>query len=187
VIEYVIEENGTEQVYRLITDLTDLIDVVLFPALLLAQEYHARWEAENTLDEMKTHLNGRKTPIRSKNLREVVQEIYGWLLAHYCMRTLMIKAASEVGVSPMSLGFTGTLRVIRRAIPELQQTAPGEKPLFLRWLVAEILDQLIPKRKSRVNPRVVKKTRSKFPSAKPFHRGIGTPVQRLNLTVVLTA
>ncbi len=32
-------------VYRLITD---LIDIALFPALLLAREYHLRWEAENT-------------------------------------------------------------------------------------------------------------------------------------------
>jgi hypothetical protein len=72
VIEYVVEENGVEQVYRLITD---LVDVVLFPALLLASEYHWRWEAENTLDELKTHLNGRKILIRSKNPREVIQEI----------------------------------------------------------------------------------------------------------------
>jgi CHAT domain-containing protein len=36
----VIEENGTEQVYRLITD---LVDITLFPALLLAQEYHNRF------------------------------------------------------------------------------------------------------------------------------------------------
>lgn len=85
-----------------------LMDVTLFPALLLAQEYHSRWEAENTLDELKTHLNGRKTPIRSKNPREVVQEISGWLLAHYCVRCLMFQAASEVGISPICLGFTGT-------------------------------------------------------------------------------
>ena len=39
VIEYKIEENGTEQVYRLITD---LVDIALFPALLLAREYHLR-------------------------------------------------------------------------------------------------------------------------------------------------
>jgi len=41
------------------------MDIALFPALLLAQEYHQRWEVENTIDEFKTHLNGRKTPIRS--------------------------------------------------------------------------------------------------------------------------
>jgi hypothetical protein len=64
VIEYAIESDDQQQVYRLVTD---LLDIAMFPALLLAQEYHQRWEVENTLDELKTHLNGRKTPIRSKN------------------------------------------------------------------------------------------------------------------------
>ncbi len=72
VIEYSIEVNGVEQTYRL---MTDLMDTTMFAALLLAQEYHQRWELENTLDEFKTHLNGRKTPIRSKHPRGVVQEI----------------------------------------------------------------------------------------------------------------
>lgn len=67
VIEYIVEDNGTEKVYRLITD---LMDISTFPALLLAQEYHQRWEAENTLDELKVHLNGRKTPIRSLTGRQ---------------------------------------------------------------------------------------------------------------------
>ncbi|KYC43457.1 transposase, partial [Scytonema hofmannii PCC 7110] len=50
VIEYIIEVEGVEKVYRLVTD---LMDISTFPALLLAQEYHQRWEAENTLDELK--------------------------------------------------------------------------------------------------------------------------------------
>ena len=37
-----------------------------FPALLLACEYPQPWEAENTIDEMKVHLLGRKTHIRSQ-------------------------------------------------------------------------------------------------------------------------
>ncbi len=43
---------------RLITSLTD---IVLFPALLLATEYHRRWEVENTIDELKVHHKERKT------------------------------------------------------------------------------------------------------------------------------
>ena len=39
VIEYKIEEDGVEKVYRLITD---LFDIAMFPALLLAKEYHCR-------------------------------------------------------------------------------------------------------------------------------------------------
>jgi hypothetical protein len=79
VIEYTLEPDGEAQPYRLITD---LLDIAVFPALLLAQHYHDRWEAENTLDEWKTHLNGRKVPVRSKTPRLVIQEIYGGLLAH---------------------------------------------------------------------------------------------------------
>jgi len=127
VIEYTIEEKGVEQTYRLITD---LMDITAFPALVLAQEYHQRWEVENTLDEFKTHLNGRKTPIRSKYPRGVVQEIYGWLLGHWAVRSLMFQAAQEQGLSPLRLGFTGTLRVVRRAMAQFQQSTPEEIPLF---------------------------------------------------------
>jgi len=128
VIEYTIEESGQAQTYRLITD---LMDVAAFPALLLAQEYHQRWEVENTLDEFKTHLNDRKTPIRSKSPRGVVQEIYGWLLAHWAVRSLMVDAAQQEGISPLRLGFTGTLRVLRRAVGQFQQTEAENIPFFI--------------------------------------------------------
>jgi hypothetical protein len=41
VIEYTIDSDGKQQTYRLITS---LIDITSFPALLLASEYHQRWE-----------------------------------------------------------------------------------------------------------------------------------------------
>lgn len=84
VIEYTIDTDGEPEIYRLITSLTD---ITLFPALLLAIEYHQRWEVENTIDELKVHLLGRKTPIRSLNPREVIQEIYGCLLGHWAVRS----------------------------------------------------------------------------------------------------
>jgi len=127
VIEYTIDTEAGQQTYRLITSLFDL---ALFPALLLAKEYHQRWEIENTIDELKTHLNGRKTPIRSLNPREVVQEIYGWLLGHYAVHCLMFTAAQAAGISPLRLGFTGTLKVIRRAIPDFQDIQPEQMPFF---------------------------------------------------------
>lgn len=87
-------------------------------------------EIENTIDELKTHLLGRKTPIRSLNPREVVQEVYGWLLGHWAVRSLMFQAAQQAGISPLRLGFTGTLHVIRRAIPQFQAAQPTELPFF---------------------------------------------------------
>ncbi len=71
-----------------------------------------------------------KTPIRSKVPRSVVQEIYGWLLGHWAIRSLMFQAAQEQGLSPLRLGFTGTLRVVRRAMAQFQQSTPEEIPLF---------------------------------------------------------
>lgn len=131
VIEYTIEqqEKPEEQLtYRLITS---LLNIEQFPATLLAAEYHQRWEVENTIDELKTHLLGRKTPIRSLNPREVVQEVYGWLLGHWAVRHLMFQAATEAQIAPLRLSFTGTLRVIRRAVPKFQRIQTEESSLFL--------------------------------------------------------
>lgn len=182
IIEYVIEENGTEKTYRLITDLMDISN---FPALVLAKEYHQRWEAENTLDELKIHLSGRKILIRSKNPREVVQEIYGWLLGHYCLRCLMFQSATLKNISPLRLSFTGSLKVLRRAIPEFQRQIDNELDIniYYSWLISEIFDLEIPLPQHRSNPRVVKKTRSKFKSKKRSHRNNGTPRQQLSFQI----
>ncbi|MGI2909634.1 IS4 family transposase [Tolypothrix sp. VBCCA 56010] len=130
VIEYTIEnyDNPEEQIrYRLITS---LLDIEKFSAQLLACEYHQRWEVENTIDEIKVHLLGRKTHIRSQKPREVVQEVYGLLLGHWAIRLLIFQAASSAVVSPLRLSFTGTLRVVRRALPKFQRLQPQELPFF---------------------------------------------------------
>lgn len=127
VIEYTIDNQGEIATYRLVTSLMDL---VTFPALLLAEQYHQRWEIENTIDELKTHLLGRKTPIRSLKPREVIQEIYGWLIGHSAIRSLMLQAATVADISPLRLSFTGTLRVIRRSLPDFQDISPEQHPFF---------------------------------------------------------
>jgi hypothetical protein len=130
VVEYTIEhpERPEAQIrYRLITS---LLDAEKFTAQLLACEYHQRWEVENTIDEIKVHLLGRKTHIRFQRPKEVVQEIYGLLLGHWAVRSLIFQAASNAGVSPLRLSFTGTLRVIRRALPKFQRLQPQELPFF---------------------------------------------------------
>jgi len=77
------------------------------------------------------HLLGRKTHVRSQKPREVVQEVYAWLLGHWTVRLLMFQAATSAGVPPLRLSFTGTLRVIRRAVPKFQRLNSQDLPLFL--------------------------------------------------------
>ena len=95
VIEYRLEGIAdAEPLYRLITTLTDPAEA---PARELAALYHERWEVENALDELKTHLRGRRLVLRSKTPDLVEQEFYGLLLAHYAIRGLMHEAALKAG------------------------------------------------------------------------------------------
>ena len=100
------------------------------PPTLLAATYHERWEVETALAEVKVHQWAHPRPLRSKHPRGVVQEVYGLLLAHLAIRTLMYQAALRDGVDPDRLSFTGALRVLRRAIPRAQRAAPKRLPLL---------------------------------------------------------
>jgi hypothetical protein len=53
--------------------------------------------------------------------------------------------------------------------------------------VTEILDEQIPPKEGRSNPRVVKKTRAKFLSKKPVHKGAGVKFKTLTFSVLNTA
>jgi hypothetical protein len=129
VIEYALDTAAGpgRETYRL---LTSLLDAQAFPAERVAATYHERWEIETALDEIKVHQWAHPRPLRSKRPREVVQEVYGLLLAHLAIRTLMHQAALRDGIDPDRLSFTGALRVLRRAIPRAQRTAPGHLPLL---------------------------------------------------------
>ncbi len=144
-------------------------------------------EVENTIDELKIHLLGRKTHIRSQKPREVVQEVYGWLLGHWSVRVLMFQAATAASVPPLRLSFTGTLRVIRRAIPRVPRPTARRITPFFEELTVEILDTLLPERVHRCNPRVVKKPVSKFRSKKPKHKGSGRQVEPPSFRIINNA
>jgi len=97
----------------------------------------------------------------------------------------MFQSATLGGISPLRLSFTGSLRVIRRAIPQFQQNIDNSTNfnIYISWLFSEILDLEIPPPQGRTNPRVVKKTRSKYKSKKRFHRNNGTPRQQLSFMI----
>jgi hypothetical protein len=132
VIEYTIADParpGHGERHRL---LTSLLDANRYPPDILAAAYHERWEVEATADEVKTHQADRRPapPVRSRRPREVVQEVYGLLLAHLAVRLTMAEAAATAGVDPDELSFTGTLRILRRAVSQFQrgQMEPARLP-----------------------------------------------------------
>ena len=123
VIEYELPGVAeAEPLYRL---LTTILDPAEAPAVELAALYHERWEIENCLDELKTHLRGARIVLRSKTPDLVKQETYGFLLAHFAIRGLMHEAALQAGEDPDRLSFVHTVCVVRRKLPCLVAFPPG--------------------------------------------------------------
>jgi hypothetical protein len=183
IIEYTFDDPGRPgagEPHRL---LTTLLDPRLDPAPTWVELYHGRWEEELSIDELKTHEMERPV-LRSQTPAGVVQEIYGLLLAHYVLRTLMFEAAQTLPLSPLRLSFTGTLKILRCRLPECPRCEPGRR----RWwahLVQEIAQETIPPRRNRINPRVIKQKMSRWLKKRPPHYHWPQPTKPFRQSVVM--
>ncbi len=183
IIEYTLDDPGrpgSGQKHRL---LTTLLDAGRHPAKRLILLYHERWEEEVTIDELKTHQRERPV-LRSETPAGVVQEIEGLLLAHYVVRVLMSEAARRNDLPPRRLSFTGTLKVLRCRLPECPKSRAGLK----RWyedLLAEIAEEVLPARRNRINPRVIRRKMSKWRKKRPEHRRYPQPTKTFRQSVVM--
>lgn len=148
---------------------TTLLDEQQASALDLVCLYHERWEIEITIDEIDPHQRLADRPLRSLKPVGVIQELYGLLIAHYAIRTLMHEAAIKVGISPRQLSFVGALRIIQDAVAEFQMVAPEMLPRLYDRLLRDLAAERLPKRRPRSNPRVVKRKMSKFHLKRPQH------------------
>jgi hypothetical protein len=116
VIEYTVPDRDGDGAGELITLITTITDPHAASAQALAQAYHQRWEHETSNDQLKTHLRGPGKLLRSKSPDMVRQEIYGYLLTHYAISTLICQAATEADIDPDRIKFTRTLRIARRTV-----------------------------------------------------------------------
>jgi hypothetical protein len=98
------------------------------PDAELAALYHQRWEIENTLDEVKTHLGGRHLVLRSRYPDGVEQEIYGFLLVHHALRETIHHTASQVGLDHDRISFTRTVNAARRHVTGQAALSPLTTP-----------------------------------------------------------
>jgi Insertion element 4 transposase N-terminal/Transposase DDE domain len=184
-VRYTLEDPdrpGHRMEHRLITS---LLDCGSAPARDLVLAYHARWEFELAVDEIKTHQRQPQRPLRSERPVGVIQEVYGLLVAHYVVRAVMADAAKTVELAPSRLSFTNTLRLIREMAPEVQRTASADHPRLYRQLLADVASEPLPPRANRSNPRVVKRKMSNFGVKNPNHRDWPQPTRPFREAVVL--
>ena len=183
IIEYTFDDPtrpGAGETHRL---LTTLLDAELDPASTLICLYHERWEEELSIDEIKTHQRERPV-LRSQTPAGVIQEIYGLLLGHYVVRVLMQEAAATRELDPQRISFTATLKILRCRLPECPASQHGQA----RWhrrLVQEIAEEVIPPRRNRINPRVIKCKMSKWPKKRAVHRDFPQPSKPFEQSIVM--
>jgi hypothetical protein len=162
VIEYRITDarlGEPEQRYRLATT---WLNPRTAPALDLIACYHERWEVEVVIDEIKTHQRLQQPVLRSRTPDGVRQEIYALLLAHYAVRALMYQAATQAGVDPDRLSFTDAVFVLAETTRELAQVHPTQQEAIRQEMAARLTAHLLPPRRLRANPRVLKKLYRKY-------------------------
>jgi hypothetical protein len=87
-------------------------------------------------------------------------------------------------VPPLSISFTGTLKILRCRIPD----CPRARVDLRRWwknLVAEVAEEVLPPRANRINPRVIKRKMSKWKKKQTHHRLSPQPNKPFAETIVI--
>ncbi|MER5452656.1 hypothetical protein ABT065_44765 [Streptomyces sp. NPDC002764] len=143
--------------------MTTLLDARRYPARQLAALYQECWEAEAVFAELKTHQRGAHVVLTSKTPDGVLQQIWAHLLVHHALRELIVRTAATRGLDADRISFTETLRSARRSVTVTRPAFPPD--LLVRTLVVlqhDLLERLLPRRRLRSQPRVVKRKISNY-------------------------
>jgi hypothetical protein len=147
--------------------LLSVLDPLILPGADAASAYGQRWSHETQLDELKTHLLDRATvnrPVcfRSERPDRVEQELYGILVAHNLVRTLMGRSAHLAGRTPLRLSYVLALERIRDACRDMM-TLPTHRLRERHGRMLEAIARGVLPIRHRSNPREVKIKMSNYP------------------------
>ncbi|MGI5142839.1 IS4 family transposase [Streptomyces sp. CA-106110] len=145
--------------YRLVTTLTDHRT---HPAAELITLYHQRWEIETAYLEIKsTTLGGRV--LRARTPDGVSQELYALLVTYQALRLAMADAtAARPGIDPDRASFTTALNTARDLVIQAAGVIADTVVDLVGAIGRHVLADLMPDRRIRTRPRVVKRAISKY-------------------------
>jgi hypothetical protein len=149
-----------DQVYRLATT---ILEPERAPAKEVAAAYHQRWELEMVYDEIQEH-QMLLPLLQSKTSDGVFQEMWAILLGHYCVRAWMMRSAKQEGLAVDQLSFTQALSLVGTGLTLSQSLHQTPKIRWLSRFLQDLLqpDSLLPPRRVRSYPRVVKAAKMRF-------------------------
>jgi hypothetical protein len=184
-ITVVTSAGRRSETYRLVTTVLDPD----CPAAEIVRLYHDRWEIETAFLEMKsTTLGGRV--LRARTPDGVDQEIYALLVTYQALRIAISDATlAQPDLDPDRGSFTVALHAARdQVIAAAGVIAAGAADAIdlVGVIGHHVLAYLMPARRLRTNPRVVKRAISKYvaSSAKGRHR---SPSHKATITIDIHA
>jgi hypothetical protein len=150
--------------YRLITT---LLDPHRHPAFELVKLYHERWEVETAYLELKSSILGGRV-LRARTPTGIDQEVYALLITYQILRTAMADATStQPGIDPDRASFTIALNAARDLVVQAANIIAGTVIDLCGRIGRLVLDNLMPNRRIRTNPRTVKRAISKYNARGP--------------------
>ncbi len=151
-------------VYRLATT---LLDHHRYPAFGLVTLYHQRWEIETAYLEIKSSILGGRV-LRARTPTGIDQEVYALLVCYQILRLAMADATgTQPEVDPDRASFTIALRTARDQLVKAANVIAGTVIDLVGTIGRHVLDNLLPDRRLRVAPRIVKRAISKYNARGP--------------------
>jgi hypothetical protein len=147
--------------------LTSLVDPTRYPAAEIVALYHERWEIELGYNEVKRVMLAREESTRSKSPRGVSQELWGLGIAYNLVRVEAERVAAEAGVPPTRISFVAALNFIESALRTWGTESAGRLPERLQRLREDLTHFVLPPRRERSYPRVVKIKMSNYDRKRP--------------------
>jgi hypothetical protein len=151
-------EGRRSEVYQLITTVTDP-DI---PATELVRLYHDRWEIESTFLALKQTLGDGRV-LRARTPVGLDQEVYALLVAYQALRIAIADATlGSPDVDPDRGSFAVALHTARDQVIKAAGVIAESTVDLIGAIGRQVLDNLLPDRRCRTSPRVVKRAISKF-------------------------
>ncbi len=156
---------------------TTLLDPNLYPAEELARRYTTRWELELYYRELK--LDVRNAPaLASQTPETALQDIAALVLASAVLARLRVEAATQLKVPPQRMSFDklklatqplwDTYQILGDTLNDAQRRQAWQRYMeFVRH------SALLPERRARSRPRVLRQPVSSWPrkTDQPSHTG----------------
>jgi hypothetical protein len=128
---------------------------------------HSAWRIETAYLELKSSILGGRV-LRARTPQGVDQEVYAMLVCYQLLRLAMADATStQPGIDPDRASFTIALHTARDQLIQAAGVLATTTVDLVGTIGRAVLDNLLPDRRLRVAPRVVKRAISKYNARGP--------------------